>query len=83
MNVFKGTKIVAKGFALDERIFTIAGKFPLIFVMFIIQLEQTWIAVNSLGEFQILQQCAFGSKRKKPLFSISIGHPHEFQLPAM
>jgi hypothetical protein len=83
MNVFKETKIVAKGFALDERIFTIAGKFQSTFAMLIIQLEQTWIAVNSLGEFQILQQRAFGSKRKKPLFSISIGHPHEFQLPAM
>jgi hypothetical protein len=79
----KETKIVAKGFALDVRIFTIAGKFQSTFAMLIIQLEQTWIAVNPLGEFQILQQRAFGSKRKKPLFSEAIGHPHEFQLPAM
>jgi hypothetical protein len=60
----KETKIVAKGFALDVRIFTIAGKFQSTFAMLIIQLEQTWIAVNPLGEFQILQQRAFGSKRK-------------------
>jgi hypothetical protein len=51
--------------------------------MLIIQLEQTWIAVNPLGEFQVLQQRAFGSKGEKPLFSKSIGHPHKLQLPTM
>jgi hypothetical protein len=73
----KGTKIVAKGFAKGVRIFTLAGWSSSIFAMLVIQLEQTWIAVNPLGKFQVLQQRAFGSKRKKPLFSKSIGHPHK------